>query len=48
MSVKMHRILNFPDAKAKEVHEWLKQALDRDADPSDTGFDNPDDWDGRD
>ena len=29
LTAKMQSILDFSEAKAEEVHEWLKQALDR-------------------
>lgn len=45
LTVKMHRILNFTDAKREEVQTWLSKALGRDTDSDDPGFDNPDNWD---
>jgi hypothetical protein len=41
LSIKMQSILNFSDAKTKDVQEWLKQALDREADSVDNLPDNP-------
>lgn len=45
LTVKMQSILNFPKAKAEEVQGWLKQALDRDSDPVDSGSHNSGDRD---
>ena len=45
VTVKMQSILNFAAATKAEVQGWLREALDRDENPYDPGFDNPDDWD---
>ncbi|ALR21687.1 hypothetical protein [Sphingobium baderi] len=44
MTAKVQSVLDLPKAKVEEVQEWLKQALNREQDSSDSGFDNPDDW----
>ena len=46
LSVKMQSILNFSQAKAGEVQEWLKQALDRDSASIDSDADHADGRDG--
>lgn len=42
LTVKMQSILNFSQAKKSEVKEWLRRALDRDADSVDNQSDNSD------
>lgn len=43
LTVKMHSILDVTQAKAAEVQEWLKEALDRDTDGVDSEPDKPHD-----
>jgi hypothetical protein len=42
MTVKMLCILNLAEAKSGEVQQWLKQALDRDSESSDSGVSGSD------
>lgn len=45
VTVKMHSVLNFATVAKAEVQGWLKEALGRDKDSDNPGFDNPDNWD---